>query len=155
MEDWSAALLHFRKGLESYQKVIADAPPDLVSGFFVATCHGGVAQMQAKLGEVNPVLEECRKAIAVLQGITGDKPRLIGRAQGYEYLGHAYAALAESSKLSAGESKQHMGVARDMFRQSLNVLDDLRSSAGDLGVNELYAKAIAGEIARCETALER
>ena len=48
-----------------------------------------------------------------------------------------------------------MGVARDMFRQSLNVLDDLRSSAGDLGVNELYAKAIAGEIARCETALER
>ena len=34
--------------------------------------------MQAKLGEVNPVLEECRKAIAVLRGITGDKPRLTG-----------------------------------------------------------------------------
>ena len=154
LEDNSQALLHFSKALESYEKLAADAPADLVVGFLVATCHGGVARMQARLGEVNPALEECRKAIALLQEITGDKPGHLGRAQGYEYLGYAYAALAASPKASASESRQRMSTARDMFRQTLNILDELRSR-GTLGTNEQWAKEIAGEIAKCDTALGR
>ena len=153
LEDWSQALLHFSKALESYEKLAADAPADLVVGFLVATCHGGVAHMQARLGEVNPALEECRKATTLLQAITGDEPGHLGRAQGYEYLGYAYAALAASPKASASESRQHMSAARDMFRQTLNILDELRRSQGDLGSNEDWAKEIAGEIAKCDTAL--
>jgi hypothetical protein len=42
-----------------------------------------------------------------------------------------------------------------MFRQALNILDDLRSQ-GTLGANETWAaKEIAGEIAKCETALAK
>jgi hypothetical protein len=131
----------------------ADAPTDLVSQFMVATCHGGVARMQARLGEVDPALEECRKAIALLQEITGDEPGHLGRAQAHEYLGYAYAALAASPKASASESRQHISAARDRFRQTLNIIDDLRSRQGDLGVNEEWAKEVASEIAKCDAAL--
>jgi serine/threonine protein kinase len=153
LEDNSQALLHFSKALESYEKVVVDAPADLISRFLVATCHGGVARMQARLGEVNPAFEECGKAIALLKEITGDEKGHEGRAQACEYLGYAYVALATSAKASASESRQHMSAARDMFRQTLNILDDLRRSQGDLGVNEDWAKEIAGEIAKCDAAL--
>ena len=39
------------------------------------------------------------------------------------------------------------------FRQTLNILDDVRGSQGDLGSNEDWAKEIAGEIAKCDAAL--
>ena len=153
LEDHSQALLHFSKALEGYQKVVTDAPSDLISRFLVATCHGGVARMQARLGEVDGAREECGKAIALLQGITGEKPGFLGRAQACEYLGYAYAALAGAPKASASETRQRMSAARDMFQQALNVLDELRSLRGTLGSNEKWAKQIAGEIAKCDTAL--
>jgi len=56
LEDNSQALLHFSKALEDYEKVVSDAPADLISQFLVATCHGGVARMQARLGEVDSSL---------------------------------------------------------------------------------------------------
>ena len=89
-----------------------------------------------------------------LQETVGDKPGHTGRAQAYEYLGYAYVALAASPKASASETRQRTGAARDMFQQSLNILDDLRRQ-GPLGGNEQWAKEIAGEIAKCDTALRR
>jgi hypothetical protein len=139
--------------LESAQKVVADAPADLISQFQVATCRAGIARMQARLGEVAPALEECRKAKALLQEITGDKTPLIGRAQAYAFLGYAYLALAASPNASASAKKEHASSARDMFQQTLHILDDLRNRQGTLGLNEDWAKEIAGEIAKCDTAL--
>ena len=153
LEDNSQALLHFRKALESYQKVVTGAPGKLTSRFLVATCHAGAARMQARLGEVDPALEQCRKAVTLLHEITGDKPGHLGRAQAYVYLGYAYVALAASPKASASEIRQRTSAARDMFLQALNIIDDLRSSQGDLGANEEWAKEIAAEIAKCDAAL--
>jgi tetratricopeptide (TPR) repeat protein/tRNA A-37 threonylcarbamoyl transferase component Bud32 len=155
LEDNSQALAHFRKALESYEKVAAEGPADLVLQFVVVTCHAGVARMQARLGEVDLALEECRKATALLQEIKGGKTGHIGKAQAYEYLGYAYASLAASPKATASEARQRMSTARDMFRQALNILDDLRSLRGTLGSNEQWARDIAGEIAKCDTALEK
>ena len=78
LEDNSQALPHFSKALEDYEKVVSDAPADLISQFLVATCHAGVARMQARLGEVDPALEECRKAITLLQEITGGETNISG-----------------------------------------------------------------------------
>lgn len=114
----------------------------------------GVARMRAKLGDVDPALEECRKAVALLEKITGGKTGHLGRGQAYEYLGYAYVALATSPKASASEARQSMSDARDMFRQTLNILDDLRGR-GTLGANEQWAKEIAGEIAKCDSALKK
>jgi tetratricopeptide (TPR) repeat protein len=154
MEDNSQALVHFNKALERYEKVVADAPGDLISHFLVATCHGGAARMQARLGEVSPALEECRKGIAILQEITGEEPGYLGRAQACEYLGYAYAALAVSPKVPATESRRHWTAAHDMFRQALNIIDDARRQ-GPLGADEEWAREIAAEKAKCDAALAK
>ena len=154
-ENHSEALRHFRDALEGYTKVVTGAPTDLISRFLVATCHGGVARMQARLGEVDPALEECGKAIALLQEITGDPPGHIGRAQAHEYLGFAYFALAASPKTSASQARERMSTAREMFRRVESILMEKRQQAGSLGVNEAWAKEIAAEIAKCDAALAR
>ncbi len=157
-EDNSEALLHFSKALEIFEKLATDAPADLISQFRVATCRAGVAGMQARLGQIDPALEECRKAVALLGEITEDvtsSRQRANRAQAYDYLGYAYRALAAFPKASASETRQRMSTARDMFRQTQNILDDLRSR-GTLAANdEEWAKTIAGEIAKCDTALGR
>jgi non-specific serine/threonine protein kinase/serine/threonine-protein kinase len=155
LEDNGQALVHFRQALEAYQKLVTDAPADLVSQFLVATCRGGVARMQAQLGDLPPALEECRKTKALLQEITGDKNPHLGRAQACDYLGNAYVALAASQNVSPSESKEHTTAARDMFRQALNVLDAVRQRRGSLGANEEWAKEIAGEIAKCDDVLAK
>ncbi|HEV3409919.1 MAG TPA: hypothetical protein VG095_06480, partial [Chthoniobacterales bacterium] len=92
-------------------------------------------------------------AMALLQEITGDKPGHLGRGQAHEYLGYAHVALATSPKASPNEKRERMSAARDMFRQTQSILDELRRQTGDLGANENWAKEIAGEIAKCDAAL--
>jgi serine/threonine protein kinase len=156
LDDWSQALVHFSKAVESYEKVATEAPADLLSRFRGVTCRAGAAGMHAKLGEIDPALEECRKATAILQGITEDATNVLhqsNRAEGYEYLAVAYLTLAASPKASPSEIRQHMSAARDMYQQSLNVLDDLRSRGTLPATDEQWAKGIAEEIAKCDTAL--
>lgn len=158
LEDNSQALLHFSKALEIAEKLLADAPADLTSRFRIATCRAGVASMQARLGEVDPALEQCRKAVAMLQEITEDATNAVQRArraEAYEYLGYAYNALAASPKASPSETRQRISAARDMFRQSLNVLDDLRRRHILDANDEQWAKDVADEIAKCDTTLGR
>ena len=156
LHDDPQSLLHYRKALDTYQQVIKDSPTDLISQFLVATCRAGAAQGEARLGEMDRALEECRKAIALLGEITEDATNArqrYNRAQGYESLGFAYLALAASPKASASERRHYMSSARDMYQQSLNVLDDLRSRGIWDAATEDWAKNIAGQIAECDTAL--
>jgi tetratricopeptide (TPR) repeat protein/tRNA A-37 threonylcarbamoyl transferase component Bud32 len=158
LQDNSQALLHFSKALEISEKLVADAPTDLSSRLRMASCRAGVAGMQARLGEVDAALEECRKTIALLREITEDATNAhqrFKRAEAYEYLGYAYLALSAFPQASASETRERMGAARDMFRQSLNVLDDLRSRGAMDANSEAWARNIAGEIAKCDTALGR
>jgi tetratricopeptide (TPR) repeat protein len=156
LNDNPEALLHHRKALEVYQQVVTDAPTDVIAQFLVATCRAGVAQEEARLGEVVPALQECRKAIAVLGEVAEDPTNArqrYNRAQAYESLGFAYLALATFPKPSANDTAQHMRAARDMYQQSLNVLDDLRSRGVLDAASEDWAKNIAAEIAKCDAAL--
>jgi tetratricopeptide (TPR) repeat protein len=156
--DSPRALLHFSKAVEILEKLASDAPTDLITRFRSATCRAGVAGMRARLGEVVPALEECRKTIVLLQGITEDATNMrqrLNRAETHQYLADAYLALAASPTVSASESRQHMSAARDMFQQTLDILNDSRRRGGDLGIDEEWAKLIAGEIAKCDAALAR
>jgi tetratricopeptide (TPR) repeat protein len=158
LDDWSQALVYFSKAVEGYEKVATDAPTDIISGFRGATCRAGLAGMQAKLDQVDPALEECRKAIAILKGITEDATNVVhrsNRAEAYDYLGYAYLTLVASPKASASEIRERMSAARDMFQQGLNVLDDLRSRGILPATDEQWAKGIAEEIAKCDTALAK
>ena len=158
VNDNSQALLHFSKAREYYEKLAADAPADFETRFYVAICRAGVAGMQARLGEADPALIECRKATALLAEITEDPANdnhRARRAEGYEYLGYAYAALAASPKASLGENRQQMSAARDMFQQALNVVEELRSRDNLHPTYGPWAKGIADEIAKCDAALEK
>ena len=154
-KDYPEALLHFRKAVEGYKRVIRDAPEDLSSRFYAAACRAGVARMQACLGDLEPALNECGKVIAWLRETTGDQPGNLGKAEAHEYLGHAYLALAASPHASVDASRERMGTAREMFRQSQRIIDEARRRDGDLGQNENWAREIAAEIAKCDTALGR
>jgi serine/threonine protein kinase len=156
LEDWSQALLHFSRALEIFERLGSDAPADLTTRFRGATCRAGVAGMQARLGDVDHALQECRQAMSLLQEINEEATNVhhrFNRAEAYEYLGYAYLALAASPKASTSESRHHKTTARDMFRQALNIIDDSRRSEADLGVDEQWAREIAGEIAKCDIAL--
>ena len=77
------------------------------------------------------------------------------RADAYQVLGNAYAALAASPKTSASESKTEMSAARDMFQQALNVLDDLHRR-GILAPSEQGSlKELADQIVKCNAALAK
>ena len=155
-QDNSAALFHFTKAREISEKVAADAPADVRMRFQVASYSAGIAGMQARLGHVEAALEECAKAIALLDKISEDQTNAdhrIMRAEVYEYLGYAYVALAESTTVAAGDIKQHMSAARDQFQKSLNVLDDLRSRGSLDPANDNWTKEIVGEVAKCDAAL--
>jgi serine/threonine protein kinase len=153
LNDHSEALRHFRQASEGYQRVIKDAPEDLSSRFFAATCRAGVARMQACLGEIDRALEECDNVISFLRETSGDQPGHLGKAQVHEYLGYAYVALAASPRASADASRKYMSAAREMFRQSESIIDEARRREGDLGQNENWAREIAAEIAKCDAAL--
>jgi hypothetical protein len=112
--------------------------------------------MHARLGEIDPALQECRQATALLEQIREDPTHArqrYNRVQAYEYLGYAYVAMAESPKASVDESRQRTNAARDSFRQALNVLDDLRSRGMTAAAEEEWARNIAAELAKCDTAL--
>jgi serine/threonine protein kinase/tetratricopeptide (TPR) repeat protein len=154
-KDYPEALLHFRKAVEGYERVIRDAPEDLSSRFCAAACRAGVARVQACLGDHEAALNECGKVIAWLRETTGDQPGHLGKAEAHEYLGQAYLALAASPHASVDASRERMGTAREMFRQSQRIIDEARRRDGDLGQNENWAREIAAEIAKCDTALGR
>ncbi len=156
LNDNSQALLHFSKARDNFEKLAADAPGDLPLRFRAAACGAGVAGMQAKLGEVDSALQECRKAIAILGEITEDATNAdhrFLRAEAYQYLGYAYMALAAAPHQPTGETRKHWSAARDMLQQSLGVLEGLRSRGALNPANEKWAKGLAGEIVNCDTAL--
>jgi tetratricopeptide (TPR) repeat protein len=155
-QDNAQALSHFSKARDIFEKLVSDAPEDVISQFRVAACGAGVAGMQARLGEVDPALQECRKAIALLDKIseeTTNAHHRLNRAEAYEYLGYAYGALAAVPKISGSEATQWRNASRDMFQKCLDVLEDLRSRGALAAGNSEWAKKIAGEIAKCDAAL--
>ena len=68
-------------------------------------------------------------------------------------LGGAYAALAESEKLPAGEEREFWRTARDNYQRSLDIYLDTRKRG--IATSEDAGDKVTAEIARCDTALAR
>ena len=63
--------------------------------------------------------------------------------------------LPSCSRYPPRRKGAHLSIARDMLRETLNVLDDLRSRGALDASKEPWAREIAGEIAKCDTALAK
>jgi eukaryotic-like serine/threonine-protein kinase len=157
--DNSEALLYYNKSAEHFEKLsTAAAHPYLGSSFKAVTARAGAASMRARLGNTDFGLGECRRLTAQLHEIPDDPTNVhfrLLRAEAYEYLGYAYRDIAAASKASASQSKQYMTVARDMFRESVNISDDVRSRGGLDPDDAVEAKSVAAELAKCDAALAK
>jgi eukaryotic-like serine/threonine-protein kinase len=158
MHDYVQALSHFRQELETYEKLISDAPQDILLQLRNADCRASIAQMHARLAKPDAALEEFDKTTALLGQIREDATNWwhrILRAGTYEKLGYTHIALAEAKEARQAEVSQHRSAARDMFRQGLAILEDLRNRGCLPAANRTWVERLNREIAECDAALQK
>lgn len=156
--DNSQALSNYEKSVEIYEKTSAKAPENLWERLQLAISQAGVGKMQARLGDIASALEQCRKTVSLLEATPENPTNRIHRslkAQAYQYLGEAYVALTTLGKVPSADISQHWTTARDMFGRSSAIYQDMRSR-GILSVPDAHQlDEIAGEVAKCDTALRK
>jgi non-specific serine/threonine protein kinase/serine/threonine-protein kinase len=158
MHDYVQALSHFRQELEICEKLISDAPQDILLQLRRAGCRASMAKMQARLAKPDAALEESGRTIALLDQIHEDTTNWWHRnlrASTYEELGHTYITLAEDKEAQEAQVSQHRSAARDMFRQALAILEDLRSRGRLPAANQTWVEELNREIAKCDAALQK
>jgi tetratricopeptide (TPR) repeat protein len=158
MHNYVQALSHFRQELETYEKLISDAPQDILLQLRNADCRASIAQMHARLAKPDAALEEFDKTTALLGQIREDATNWwhrILRAGTYEKLGYTHIALAEAKEARQAEVSQHRSAARDMFRQGLAILEDLRNRGCLPAANRTWVERLNREIAECDAALQK
>lgn len=157
--DVSQALSYYNKSAEHCEKLSRPSTdPNWGASLNAVIARAGAAAMQARTGASDLALGECSKLTARLREIPDDPSNVqfrLWRAEAYEYLGYAYRGIAAASKASVSESKQYTTVARHMFRESINLFDDVRSHGGLNVPDAREAKSVADEIAKCDAALAK
>jgi tetratricopeptide (TPR) repeat protein len=148
----SEALAHYRKSEQLYSKGSPTTPDDSGLRLRIALSRAGAARSEARLGERSAALERNRQTIALLDK-TADDPASADqrglRAQVYTYLGETYVALATSGRTRPLEAREHWSAAREMFRRSFAIWEDMRTR-GILSVTDAKKPAEAArELARC------
>jgi tetratricopeptide (TPR) repeat protein len=155
--DASQALLYYSKAVEHSEKLSANtAHADPGVSLKALTARAGAAGMRTRLGDIDFALDECSRLTAQLPEIPDDPTNVhfrSYRAEAYEYLGYAYRDIAAASKPPASQTRQYINIARDMFRESMNIFDDIRTRGGLEPTDAVEAKSVAGEIAQCDTEL--
>ncbi len=154
----SQTLPYYRRALEMLEKISAGAPDDLITRLRISNARATLGRTHAKLGNFAPALEECRQAITLLQE-TVDDPANVERRRlrvlSYTYLGEAYVTLASHRRAPPGSTGDHWRAAREMYRRSLDILQDL-SDRGILDSEEVTEiEVVARKIAECDAAARK
>jgi non-specific serine/threonine protein kinase/serine/threonine-protein kinase len=127
--DYSRALPHYRRALVMWEKLAAGTPVDLTARLRVGNAHATLGRAHAKLGSFGPAREECRQALNLLRETVDDPANVDQRRMrilAYTFLGEAYATLAADRRAPAGSTAEYWRAARDAYRQSLDIMRDLR-----------------------------
>jgi tetratricopeptide (TPR) repeat protein len=154
----SQALEVYRKAVRVYENGSAKAPENVPMRLSLAICQAKIGELQARLGKSMSTLDQCRKAVSTLRETTEEPTNAYHRdlkAQAYRSLGDAYAVLATSKDAPASERTQHWNAAREMFQQSLSILEDMRSRGILAPSSARWPEEVTREIAKCDTALSK
>ena len=155
--DYAEALAEERKALGFYGKLVADSPRDLHTRYQTSVVASLVAELNAKIGDKDDALAACAKALGFFKELGGSPSPVYSdiRGQAYSHLGNAYAELARSSKSPSSEQQEHWRVARDLYRHSLEIWQDIQKR-GTLSA-ELATKPeeASRRLAECEAALRK
>jgi eukaryotic-like serine/threonine-protein kinase len=156
--DFDAALSYYSRSADHFEHVFAAAPSNTGAALKAVTGRAGAAAMRARAGGSDVALAECKRLAAHVREIPEDPKNVafrLFRAEAYEYLGNAYRDIAAASNASATQKSQYIVLARDMFRQSTNIFDDVRSRGGLDASDTKEAKSVAEEMAKCDAALAK
>jgi hypothetical protein len=144
------ALPYCRRALEIYGKNAAADPQDLTMRFRIASIRAQIGKAQAKTGGIASAREECTKARQLLQTIVEDHSDVGLRRLRVEAsigLGDAYNALAAAD---IADSVEHRRSACDAYRQSSEIINEMRSGRAPAADEMSEMEELAGKIAACD-----
>jgi eukaryotic-like serine/threonine-protein kinase len=152
------ALSYYRKALVGYEQLGAESSNDFGLRFRAILAHGGIGEMQARLGEHAAAVTASSRAIALLDRTapypsSGALDSL--RGQVYMRVAAAHAALGASANLGRAERREYWRTARDLYAQSLDVWQDIRKRGILTAEDATKSQELAREIERCDAALRR
>jgi tetratricopeptide (TPR) repeat protein len=156
LSDQSQAVPYYRRALEIYETTAAADSQDLNMRLNAIRARAKLATAHAKLGNLEPAREECRKTADLLEATVDDPANADlrrSRVLAYGDLGEAHAILAAHKRTPRHLTNQYWRRARDMYQRSLNIMKELRDR-GILDAEEIpEIEKTIGKIAECDTAL--
>jgi tetratricopeptide (TPR) repeat protein/tRNA A-37 threonylcarbamoyl transferase component Bud32 len=150
------ALSYYKKALAVYEHLGAESSSDIGFRFRAILAHGGIGEMQARLGGRAAAVTASSRAIALLDSTAPHPPSSALsslRGQVYMRVAAIQAALGASAELDAVERREHWRTARNLYAQSLGVWQDMQKRGVLTAEDRTKPQDAAREIARCDGAL--
>ncbi|MBA2731299.1 MAG: hypothetical protein H0U54_00240 [Acidobacteria bacterium] len=117
-----------------------------------------ISKMLGKSGDRAASLTQCDKTINMMEKTEVEPTNAVIRAffaESYADLGEAYSTAASDNRTPADERQDQWRAACDMYRRSLDILQDMLNrgilSSGDTGKLEMVAR----EIAKCDSLMRK
>jgi non-specific serine/threonine protein kinase/serine/threonine-protein kinase len=155
---YGQALAFNRRSLALFEKLSADQPQQLHVRYRAILSRASLGELQARHGERVAALEAANAALAQLGATARDPTNSMQsgfRAQVYMSVAATHATLAKSATATIREQREHWTVAGAMYRQSLQIWEDMRRRGILTDLDAKTPGEIEREIADCDEALRR
>jgi len=119
--------------------------------------RAGVARAEVRLGHRSVALDAIRRAERATEEAPDDPSnggQRGARAEAYQDIAEAYAALATHQVTSPADAKPHWTAACRMWQRSADVWADLRRRGMLAGGDASKADTVARELDRCKARLD-
>jgi non-specific serine/threonine protein kinase/serine/threonine-protein kinase len=156
--DAAGAVKSYREMLGIYGALAAADPTDAQARGALATAHLHIGRVTART-DPRAALASYRAALAIAERLRAADPGNMqirySLAMAHRGLGEVTAALAAGAGLPRAARVRHWREARGWFQQSLHTFSDMQAHDHlSQGEGTRAVRALEGEIARCERALQ-
>ena len=154
--DFQEALANYRKCLDLRGEDVKADPSNLWKRASLIEAHAKTAKTLAKMPEPDAALAMCRETLSLMEKTPVEPTNAAVRgffADTYVDLAEAYSALASGNDGAATNRKEQRQIACDMYRRSLEILNDMRNRAILSAADAAKPEAITRKISECDSAL--
>ncbi len=154
--DLAGSLANWRKALVASEAIAAADPRDMRALGTMATAYQRVGWLLVKLGQASDV-QYGLKALELRKRECAADPKNKGRQ---EALADCYAMLGETEVMLASRPRvakpaDHWRAARSFYKQAQQIVVQLRTQGALRGEDPETPERIAGEIGKCDAALQK
>jgi serine/threonine protein kinase/tetratricopeptide (TPR) repeat protein len=149
---------NFRRALQLREELFNSDPHNYWKRWLMIEAAAKTASSLAQSGNAAEALNYSKKTLDLIEETASESDNAdfrTARATAYLEIADAYTRLSEDSKISAGERRQHLQAARQLYQQSLDIFLDMQSRGT---LSSLYAyvpEAFRTKMARCDAALTK